>query len=70
MSIGKVIGIIVLAIIGSIVALNIVGWLFKVAIAAIFHLIVPLAVVGGVLYIIYRVTDKKAIGSGKRSSLP
>lgn len=70
MSAGKVIAIVILTIIGALVALNVVGWLFRVAISAAFHLIVPLVVVGGVLYVIYRISDRKAIGSDRHRTLP
>lgn len=70
MSFGKLLVVVAATIIGSIIALKIIGALFSFAIHAAFNIIVPLALVVGVVYVICRLTDRKAIGSRRDGTLP
>ena len=57
----------VLAILGISVALKIVGAVVGGLMHLILNLLVPAAILLGILYVIYALTGKKSIGGGGRS---
>ena len=59
-------GKIILALVLGVVA---IGFALK-ALGLLLHLIWPLAVVGGLAYVIFRLVGKKSIGSNKHEYLP
>lgn len=59
----KFILFVVLGIIALSVVLNLVSGLL----ALLFKIVVPLLIIGGVGYLVYRVIDRKALGRGPRS---
>lgn len=71
---GRTIGYIILGILGIMVAWWAVKFVFGLLIGvlgALLSVAIPLAVVGGIGYLIYRaVSGKKSLGSDHRSSLP
>ena len=70
MSIGRFLMVAVLGIIGVLFAIKIVGAVLGWALHAAFNIIIPLALVVGVVYVIFRLTEKKALGETKRGILP
>jgi len=70
MSIGRFLMVAVLGIIGVLIAIKIVGAVLGWALHAAFNIIIPLALVVGVVYVIFRLTEKKALGETKRGILP
>ena len=70
MSIGRFLMAAVLGIIGVLLAIKIVGALLGWALHAAFNIIIPLALIVGVVYVVFRLTEKKALAGPKRGILP
>jgi hypothetical protein len=52
----------------GIVILGLVAWKVVVGVTAlVFKLAVPVLVIGGILYVVYRATGGKALGGGRRT---
>lgn len=69
MSFGKLIALIMLTFVGGFIALKIIGGLLGWALHMVLNIAIPLALVVGVVYLIYRATEKKSI-TGDRKILP
>ena len=70
MNLVKLLVMAVLGVFGVILALKIVGAILGWALHGLIALVVPVAVLVGVLYIIYRISDKKSLSDGNRGILP
>lgn len=70
MNIGRFLVIVVLGIFGAFLAFKLVGFLLAWAVHAIIAIALPAALLLGVLYVIFRLTDRRALGSNDRSILP
>ena len=60
----------IVAVVGFFIAYRIVVAVLGWAIHSLVAIALPLALVAGLVYVVYRITDKKAIGSNDRSILP
>lgn len=69
MKLTKLLLTLVLGLIGVVFALKLAGALLGWAVSAFFAFAVPAAIVLGILYIVYRVSERKSL-SGGRNSLP
>ena len=70
MSFGKLLGMIALGVIGLYLAFKLVGVLLSWAIHAVLAIAVPVALIVAVVYVVYRVTSRKQLGSQGRRPLP
>jgi hypothetical protein len=70
MSIGKFLVVAILSVIGVMLAIKIIGALLGWALHAAFNIIIPLALVVGIVYVVYRLTEKTALGGDNRGILP
>lgn len=70
MNFGKLIFLAVVAVVGFFIAYRIVLALLGWVLHSLFVIAIPLALVAGLVYIVYKMTDKKAIGSNNRDILP
>lgn len=59
----KIILVLGLAVVGLIVAIS----LLKALVGVVLSLVIPVAVLGGILYVLYVVVGKKSLGGGGRS---
>lgn len=57
---------ILLAVFAGYIALKIIFGLVSAAVHAVFSLIIPLAIVGGIALVLYNVINRKALSGGKR----
>ncbi|MBS1724849.1 MAG: hypothetical protein JSS66_18050 [Armatimonadetes bacterium] len=67
---GRFILIVLMALFAAFFGFKIVVGLLGWAVSSLLHLVVPLAIVAGVIYIVFRATEKKVLGGGKRGILP
>lgn len=70
MSFTKFLVLSILGIVGAVIGIKIVGALLGWALNAFFAFAVPAALVLGILYIVYRYSERKSLTGGGRSSLP
>ena len=70
MNFGKFLVMLGLGVVGLFLAFKLIGLLLGWALHAIFAIAIPVALLVGVAYLIYRVAGRKALGSRKRGILP
>ena len=70
MNFGKFLAILAFGVVGLFLAFKLIGILLSWAVHAVFAIAIPVALVIGVVYVIYRVTDRKSLETTKRSILP
>lgn len=70
MKVGKFLLYVVLGTLAVVMTFKLVTGLFLWAVSGILGLIVPLALVAAVVFVIFKLTEKKVLGANKRDSLP
>jgi hypothetical protein len=57
----------ILGIIAIVIGVAVLKFVFELAISLVWHVLVPVAIVGGVLYVGYLAFGRKALGGGRRT---
>ena len=70
MSFGKFLVTLILGVIAAFIVVKLVVISIAIALGLLLKVIVPLAVLALIVYVIYRATDKKSIGSDNHGILP
>lgn len=70
MSLGRLLLVVALAIVGGWLALKLVGVLLGWAVHALVSIAIPVALLVGAVYLVYRLTAPKALGDSRRRFLP